>query len=130
MITRDEILNLKAGREMDALIAERIMGWTLHPNKTHWGKPHPGMDNFSPSFEWRQVGDFEPSTDISAAWEVVDRIVKLPATVNVQTSNAAGGSICYVQKYPSDLNCIIFEAAPTATLAICRAAMLAISEDK
>src|SRR5688572_25998134 len=27
-MTRDEILNMPAGRKMDALIAEKVMGWT------------------------------------------------------------------------------------------------------
>lgn len=61
---RDEMLAMEPGRELDALIAEKVMNFKIE----------------SPSAEqctiWdgREVRYFEPSTDIAAAWEVVDRM--------------------------------------------------------
>jgi hypothetical protein len=49
-MTRDEILNMSAGREMDALIAERVMGWTP------WVEKRGEYDYVI----WQRNGDKEP----------------------------------------------------------------------
>ena len=68
-MTRDEILSMEAGREMDALIAEKVMGWILHPHKTHW-MIYEGDQTKTMRPKYRNYGDFFPSTNIAAAWEV------------------------------------------------------------
>ena len=57
-MTREEILNMPAGREMDALVAEFVMGWLPNPG------PALPKDKIVPNF----------SIDIAAAWEVVKYI--------------------------------------------------------
>lgn len=53
---------LVAGRDLDALVAERVMGWEAptwhHPEG--WGTSDSSIPHFS--------------TDISAAWEVVEKM--------------------------------------------------------
>src|SRR3990167_10827314 len=68
-MTREEILNMEAGREMDALVAEKVMG-----------EPYP--DRFAHPKWWGLRYDmghevWEPmlfSTNIKMAWEVVERL--------------------------------------------------------
>jgi hypothetical protein len=72
---------LDAGRELDALVAERVMGWT-HVGPHPWGKPHgvpPEGRVYNERFgeASRPVGLVEVpaySTDIAAAWQVVEKI--------------------------------------------------------
>lgn len=82
MISRDEILKMSAGREMDILIAERVMGWEMetdqaklkrlsqfvaHPLERTWWR--------SPQGVWHR----EPprySSDIGSAWQVVATMIQ------------------------------------------------------
>ena len=80
--------DLCAGRELDALVAEKVMGWTeLEPSTTwsRWKFGDPGDRWTETEEEWcRGVGinpgseRYTPfplfSTDISAAWEVVNTV--------------------------------------------------------
>lgn len=65
-----------AGREMDAAVAERVMGWRLIDRvAAGWGNGPPVWDTgadpddpaSSPTFQC-----FEPSTDVEHAWMVVE----------------------------------------------------------
>lgn len=65
---------MKAGREMDALVAEKVMGWTdrhgefaIPPDTS----PHRGAIRYMPE----KVPPY--STDISAAWQVVEKLWEL-----------------------------------------------------
>lgn len=60
--------DLKPGREMDALVAQHVMGWTLSHRGNCWNKN--GKNAYS-------VLMWNPSTDIKAAWEVVEKLSKL-----------------------------------------------------
>lgn len=60
-MTKTEILATKPGLELDALIAEIVMEWR-----------RPTDPVLAVNEEWLRF--FHPSTDISAAWRVVDRI--------------------------------------------------------
>ena len=70
---------LPAGRELDALVAERVMGWTYQHDglvSMRWydaaGNPIKG---YGPG-EWgRSYREFAPSTDIAAAWLVVEKLI-------------------------------------------------------
>jgi hypothetical protein len=75
-----DIDKLEAGRELDALVAEKLMGWPL--------RPYNDPDDVRPCFNlldgqrgllvWEQKGKsgwwFSPSTNIAAAWEVLGRL--------------------------------------------------------
>lgn len=65
---------MKPGRDLDALVAEKVMGWLNNEKDTL----APGMWGI---MDWRADGtpflaaNFPSySTDITAAWEVVDRL--------------------------------------------------------
>lgn len=61
---------LEAGRELDALVAERVMGWTFHPERNEpfqW-------EHHDPRFTPYALGPRLYSTEIGAAWEVVERM--------------------------------------------------------
>lgn len=65
---------MKPGRELDALVAEKVMGWA--PNYPG-GWPHPPKDE--PNRKRHMAADGTTvipaySTDIAAAWEVVEKV--------------------------------------------------------
>lgn len=65
---------LTAGRELDALIAEKVMGWKLdYEFADYVGAPTvPSLrDQYD---EWGMLPEL--STDISAAWQVVEKMSK------------------------------------------------------
>lgn len=88
-LSRDEILAMPVGRELDELVIKKIFKFTIVPSgTTFWNKkdaPFPfimndetwGMclyeDDESEGWSYRT---FNPSTDISAAWEVVEKMDK------------------------------------------------------
>jgi hypothetical protein len=115
-MTRDEILNMPAGREMDALVAEKVMGWRLHPHKTHW------MTNNN---NFRRIGTFLPSDDISAAWEVVEKM-KEKGRLYLIVSDDIGYKAEILLNDPVPMATAQCDTAP---LAICRAALLAVMEE-
>jgi len=109
--TKIAILNMPASREMDAWIAE-IVGWVIEdftaisPRGSKWARNAHGDDDWLPYY----------STDISAAWEVVDKYTD--AVVE-----KVGDHYC--------VNLFVSSAcAETAPLAICRAALFAVMEGK
>jgi hypothetical protein len=125
-MTRDEIVKLEAGREMDALVAEKVMGWELRTFKND------GVDFWHiPGTARCELDAPRFSSDIGAAWEVV---------THMQRPDDETG----YHEYYFKLECTVaakpvywyawlgeHEAeAATAPLAICRAALLAVMEDE
>ena len=124
-MNKEDILNMEAGEELDELIAEKVMGFIK--------LPFPGLPKFQkPTDDGVIPLYYTPkySTDISAAWEVVEKILKMPSSVNIQCDFHSDGNYfaCYIHPYPRDETKLIMEHAPTAPLAICRAALLAVME--
>lgn len=62
---------MKAGRELDALIAEKVMGWKK--GELNWTIDESWIDSKG-SYKW--VGKFSPSTNISDAYQVVEKLLK------------------------------------------------------
>lgn len=68
--------DLKPGRELDALVATKVMGWTL---RRFWPVSDLRDDRSKPCESWTAPGGtYERqlpaySTDIAAAWEVVEK---------------------------------------------------------
>jgi len=72
-MTRDEVMALEAGPELDALVAEKVMGWH-RAACSNWterrsGQPWLDVDSLSAANPF-----WSPSTDIAAAWEVVEKV--------------------------------------------------------
>lgn len=110
---------MKAGRELDALIAEKVMGLIAY--KVQLVAPPPRVRTID---ELQRVGSPLPhySADIAAAWEVVEK-------ADLWSLYGSIGDGPYRA-------CIQFEdreglmTADTAPLAICLAALKAVSQEE
>jgi hypothetical protein len=113
-MTRDEILNMKAGRDMDALIAVCVCGWevddmtAISPTGSRNSRTAHGDDDWLPYY----------STDISAAWLVVEKITDGETPNDCELHTTVRGWRCDL--YLGSAN------AETAPEAICKAALLAV----
>lgn len=108
-MTRDEVLAMVPGRELDALIEHEVIGtrrpakgWTINPK--HY------------------------STDISAAWEVVD-MLKATHWIDVSvglTLEHLSPYMCQIGKHGAPG--LIYAYGETSSEAICKAALLAVMD--
>jgi hypothetical protein len=127
---RAETTSFDEGRELDALIAERVMGWKRHPTK-----PHP-TDNRSiggvlycpPNAPYLSSLNVVPpySTDIAAAWEVAEKMVGDGHVFIVKGDGLRTGDF-------SPRWTVLCDNLPrtdddSAPLAICRAALKAVAD--
>ena len=118
-LTPDTTLAMEAGPELDALVAERVMGWTRN-DKGFWFKP-------GKRHNWNHDGLDPPpySTDIAAAWEVVEKIKSLPAGIDILVrANCVAIDLHMFDMADGLVKDIEAGDATTAPLAICRAALL------
>lgn len=133
-LTRDEILNMPAGRGLDALIAIKLLGLSVEhlPVVYEEGYTEDGTDGWSGFVcpRCRRPEDMldEPcaknySTDISAAWKVVDKLNRDGWYVSVFTGHKFECALSHPN--PKRGNYCKGETAP---LAICRAALLAVTD--
>jgi hypothetical protein len=139
-----DIDTMEAGREMDALVAERVMGLTLrreeedesptHPYVYRWQRPDGSRICTHTSFGFGWCGSRDEankclpsySTDIAAAWQVVEHFSKgkdMPVFVGMVGDSAEA------KIYDTEGNPLMEPVhADTPALAICRAALKAVSE--
>jgi hypothetical protein len=90
-MTKDEILNMPAGKEIDALVAEKVMGWNwvFRPDNvpeysnidgTPNGRPKyivpPAIPAYTWNTAWMAIDLPNYSTNISDAWEVVEKMME------------------------------------------------------
>jgi hypothetical protein len=106
-MTRDEILAMPAGKDIDDLVDEFV-----------FGKPTPKDNNTI--LYIRNSKSY--STDISAAWEVVNAMEKYSCDFAIKKGVDAWSAIVGGGAWICD--------AETAPLAICQAALLAVMEDE
>ena len=129
-ITRkNKILNMEAhmeaGEELDALMAEKVMGWERGKSigKDVWCK---GRNVICYFHAWK------PSTSILSAWEVVQKLAVEPFAWHIESLNLTNGRVVWWACYWGDGKAgeiLDYSAdAPTAPLAICRTALLAVME--
>lgn len=115
-------MGMNAGPELDALIASKVMGWTTQKAKSD------GME-FDQWLEPASVGfvvQYRPpnySTDIAAAWEVVEKLQARFLRVDVSAINSDGFTVkIWVSEYADH----IYAMGDTAPLAICLAALKSV----
>jgi len=129
-MNREEILAMPAGRDLDALIAENVMGWKDR------GIGYSFEDNIN-GYECVLYIDKDKlphySTDIAAAWQVIEWLEKnttekynSPSLFSVPH----GWSMVLYEKRDNHAPAWLDAFAPTAPLAICRAALLAVMESQ
>ena len=124
---------MEAGREMDALVAEKIMGLVPCQNDCHKiGSPRylPGLCHAQPDSPDEGGETAQYSTSISAAWEVVEKMWDRGYMADVYQSDCEGTwSAEFLPKNDMDSAGVEWggSMAPTAPLAICRAALKAVT---
>jgi hypothetical protein len=123
-MNKDEILNMPAGREMDALVAEKVLGWQWQQFKDY--ERLYILDSEMRRYgAMRQGGETEYtsnlreySKDMGAAWEVVDQMLfQSHQGIYLRFKN----HLAYLtgnQLFPSWVT----------SVRICRAALLAVME--
>ena len=114
---------MPAGREMDALVAEKVMGWRMM--RGHWVPPEAAPET---NILACPTSTYRYSTDIAAAWEVVEKVNLLEPYGDTLwkdqrgwvfgVHDVDGAGYAY-----EDVTVI----ADTAPLAICRAALKAVT---
>jgi hypothetical protein len=78
---------VKPGRELDALVAEKVFGIDVNAetDEVDWDDG----PNF-PNFYKQKVRIAPYSTDIAAAWEVVERLMQMENKIDVEQSEYSG----------------------------------------
>jgi hypothetical protein len=139
---------MPAGAEIDALVATRVMGWPTIGMNTPFreaGNAHGVVvredDGWLKPMRFARVGDacplddsWRPSTDIAAAWQVVEAVIHRGRYVH--DDNRDGMTDCRLMFHPYDRtwecrfswsSAYSVEASDfSLPLAICRAALLAV----
>ncbi|GAV11495.1 hypothetical protein [Paenibacillus sp. NAIST15-1] len=68
----ENILSIKTGRELDAIAAEKVMSWKSGVDFDIVDDMEFGVARYEPFS--MDVRTFSPSTDISSAWELVNKL--------------------------------------------------------
>lgn len=113
---------MKAGRELNQLIAEKVMGWRRTPDDGAGGE---GWDTGNADY-WPYCLDFRPSEYIGHAWAVVDA---LRLNFDVVLECVPSHFNCHINK-PNTAHLGLERnhvRAKTAPLAICLAALKVLS---
>lgn len=132
-MTKEEILNMKPGRELDILIAEKVFGWKRieGPHYDYNGPCEYGDVLIPPEMSEDEAFAMMPpkgkvplwyfvtekySTDISAAWEIIEKFPRFEIEKNSE------GIWCVLMDEKWNRFVGYGETAPEA---ICKAALLA-----
>lgn len=108
-------------RALDIRIAEEVMGWTELDNDSVSGR--------APANQTPWPGQLQPlpeySTDIKAAWQVVERVTRIPRTLE-EAERAAGTRFMF---WWEKANLWAYSEAEAAE-AICQAALVAVGAEE
>jgi hypothetical protein len=100
-------------RQRDGLVAEKVMGWNRD-------------DVWLGDYEWLFNTDVPRyTTDISAAWEVVEKI-RTRFYVDIELSEPTLGVTVGLSNMDGEVACVTCATAPEA---ICKAALTAVGVD-
>lgn len=148
-MTREEILALEPGPELDRLIAERVMGWKLESDPelprawlrydseqakwvwAGWWAEEPPIEKDPDTGEeyvptaWLLAGSkvWSPSRDIAAAWEVVEKLLDHGFSVDLYSRSRGRWEVVLSD---GDTLIVATATAEKPPLAICRVALLAL----
>lgn len=110
---------MKPGRELDALVAEKVMGWVI-------GSDHISHDGIGFSRQYLDIALPRFSTDIFAAWKVVEKLHSLGFKIGVDAQTNSY-SACVVATLEKGIYKVVAnEVKETAPHAICLAALKAV----
>jgi len=129
--TREQILNEPAGRQMDEWVAEYVMGWELSPPLGHDPTTKiTYMVGEPPDIAFVEI--FMPSKKMESAWDVVEKLKELGFSIIRLSTGDMMGDLwqCHIADAyreianPGDKD--YYANAETPSLAICKAALLAV----
>lgn len=122
---------MKAGRALDALVAENVMGWVMARRTddgtwADWGSA-PNKPPKENSLAWMCAVPHY-STDITAAWTVIERLIAQKLWTQFTLIEHEGQWKVWDYHFgpEEDKYQDYLAAAPTAPLAICLAALQAV----
>lgn len=125
-LTREAVEAMPAGVEMDALVAEMVMGWTDAKAEFLRGVGCPGADvllGTSPGGDRRlPVPDY--SQDMGAAWDVARGLLEGDGVRLMSLNYTCDGVWAF--NAVTRLGHAFADGCATPALAICRAALLAV----
>ena len=119
-MTREEILRMEAGPELDRLVAEQIMGW------------REGQDTLKLQGGMGILGEKalpRYSTDIAAAWEVVEALREKEFVIDI-LGLLEDFIVKIWNENESEGLSIAKASAEQAPLAICRAALIVLEQSE
>jgi hypothetical protein len=128
---------MKAGRELDALVAEKVMGWERRMMTDQVTGPEEVWAATNPidgqKFAVALVCSFQPSQLIAAAWQVWDKLAELTDrgwTLLRESRNFTNRAEMWsIHDSPFNLGDFpSYAEADTAPLAICLAALKAVAD--
>ena len=117
-MTKDELLTAEAGTELDSFVAEKVMRWRWFDGRGTAGPSY--WDALDGSFG--HIAEFEPSDDMNDAMDVVERMVREGYDFELSTYDGEQYSCNFLVEGAEPIS------APTAALAICKAAVLVAME--
>ena len=141
-LTREQIENEPAGRTMDALVAEYVMGWakSIAPDviwyaddeyKKMLGDVFFFYNNVVRHANKNGYGLFQPSTDIAAFWMVIDKLDRKEWDIQIVSNTEEKGEEWSVSFYHySETEALEYGSASAKTVPLtgCRARLLAMLE--
>lgn len=126
-MTKEEILAMKAGTELDALVAEQILGWHKVMRDEPLGDCTYKWKDKSGTFQSCQCF-FQPFSDISDTWQVVDELINKKEKITEVQYKAPPIFSLVMGSYPAPWCLASFAGCQaggdTAPEAICKAALL------
>lgn len=122
------IEDLKPGRELDALVAEKVMGWPTFEQYNNDRVLELKMANAKGRRDNEVVPHY--STDIASAWEVVEKLYAIdphePTLLQIYGPLSDGYKINLIWEHHDGPILIGSLVADTAPLGICLAALKAV----
>jgi hypothetical protein len=122
-LTREQVEHMPAGRELDELVAKRVMEWRRSGTPGRWSHDA----NRQWSVEERQLPHY--STKLTAAWKVVQLLSSQGWLYTINGGNRGESAIVVFRKVDGyDVSSTVAGSGRTVELAICRVALLASLE--
>jgi len=125
---KNSVANMPAGREMDSLISEKVMGWGNIRSGVWVGNPPSYMNNtgwrFGDHRDWEEIPCY--STDIKTAWSLIEKLGQMGYTGHIEWKGADREYAHTAEVVVNKSICMVGHAVGTAPLAICRAALMAV----
>lgn len=131
-MTFDEIMSLKVGRALDALVVERVLGWQRRRRKTifHYTDEEAGRpENLAYCWEWFSPSSGEakwlpaPSTDVADALRVAE-------SLGCDWMAGKDGTGYWFRFRSKSVAAVEYQvnSVPTLPLAVCLTALLEVVE--